>query len=39
VKQLEDNLAAINRLDFSTDELTAIDEFAVESDINLWAQR
>ncbi len=39
VKQLEDNLAAINRLDFSPEELTAIDEFAVESDINLWAQR
>ncbi|WP_427006600.1 L-glyceraldehyde 3-phosphate reductase [Pseudarthrobacter sp. H2] len=39
VRQLEDTLAAINRLDFSAGELTAIDEFAVESDINLWAQR
>jgi len=38
VKQLEDTLQAINNLKFSPDELTAIDEFAVESDINLWAQ-
>jgi L-glyceraldehyde 3-phosphate reductase len=39
VRQLEDTLAAINNLEFSADELKAIDEFAVESDINLWAQR
>ena len=40
VKQLEDSLsAAISNLEFSTEELTAIDEFAVESDINLWAQK
>jgi L-glyceraldehyde 3-phosphate reductase len=39
VQQLEDTLAAINRLDFSADELDAIDQFAVESGINLWAQR
>ena len=39
VRQLEDTLAAINNLEFSADELTAIDEFAVESDINLWAQK
>jgi L-glyceraldehyde 3-phosphate reductase len=39
VKQLEDTLSAINNLAFSQDELTAIDEFAVESDINLWAQK
>ncbi len=39
VGQLEDTLAAINGLDFSAEELTAIDEFAVESDINLWAQK
>jgi L-glyceraldehyde 3-phosphate reductase len=38
VKQLEDTLQAINNLKFSSDELTAIDELAVESDINLWAQ-
>jgi L-glyceraldehyde 3-phosphate reductase len=39
VRQLEDTLAAINNLDFAADELDAIDEFAVESDINLWAQK
>ena len=39
VRQLEDTLSAINNLEFSGEELTAIDEFAVESDINLWAQR
>jgi L-glyceraldehyde 3-phosphate reductase len=38
VSQLEDTLSAINNLKFTTDELTAI-EFAVESDINLWAQK
>ncbi|MDR6413646.1 L-glyceraldehyde 3-phosphate reductase [Pseudarthrobacter sulfonivorans] len=39
VRQLEDSLAATNNLDFADDELQAIDEFAVESDINLWKQK
>ncbi|MDN4642686.1 L-glyceraldehyde 3-phosphate reductase [Arthrobacter sp. PsM3] len=39
VRQLEDTLSAVNNLDFTAAELTAIDEFAVESDINLWAQK
>ncbi|MCU1433927.1 MAG: aldo/keto reductase [Pseudarthrobacter sp.] len=39
VRQLEDSLAAVNNLDFTDDELQAIDEFAVESDINLWKQK
>jgi L-glyceraldehyde 3-phosphate reductase len=39
VRQLEDTLSAINNLDFSADEVNAIDEFAVESDINLWKQK
>jgi L-glyceraldehyde 3-phosphate reductase len=39
VRQLEDSLAAINNLEFADDELRAIDEFAVESDINLWKQK
>ena len=39
VRQLEDTLSAINNLDFTAGELAAIDEFAVESDINLWAQK
>src|SRR5688572_22452380 len=38
VSQLEDSLAAIENLGFSSEELSAIDEFAVESDVNLWAQ-
>ena len=39
VRLLEDSLAAIDNLEFSPEELSAIDEFAVESDINLWAQK
>ncbi|GAA3315059.1 L-glyceraldehyde 3-phosphate reductase [Arthrobacter ramosus] len=38
VRQLEDNLAATSGPDFTSDELERIDEFAVESDINLWAK-
>lgn len=38
VRQLEDNLAAVSCADFTNDELERIDEFAVESDINLWAK-
>lgn len=37
VRQLEDNLAAVSKLEFSEEELRRMDEFAVESDINLWA--
>ncbi|MCC9173296.1 L-glyceraldehyde 3-phosphate reductase [Arthrobacter sp. zg-Y179] len=37
VKQLEDSLAAVNNLEFSADELRRIDEYAVDSQINLWA--
>jgi L-glyceraldehyde 3-phosphate reductase len=38
VSQLEDSLSAVNNLQFTSGELEAIDEFAVESDINLWKQ-
>ena len=38
VKQLEDNVAALQRRDFSDDELDEIDRYATESDINLWAR-
>ena len=38
VAQLEDSLAALERLDFSEDELGEIDRWATESDINLWAR-
>ena len=36
VAQLEANVAALDNLDFSEEELAAIDRFATESDINLW---
>jgi aryl-alcohol dehydrogenase-like predicted oxidoreductase len=37
VEQLEANVAALERLDLSDDELAAIDRYAVDSGINLWA--
>ncbi len=37
VKQLEENVAALDNLDFTADELTQIDRLAVDSGINLWA--
>ena len=36
VKQLEQNIAALNNLDFSVEELTDIDNHAVEGNIDLW---
>jgi L-glyceraldehyde 3-phosphate reductase len=38
VGQLEQNVAALERLDFEPDELAAIDSYAVDSAINIWAQ-
>ena len=38
VEQLDDNLGALETLDFSEDELNRIDEHAVEGGINLWKQ-
>ncbi len=37
VAQLEDNVAALERLDFTNDELAEIDRYATESEINIWA--
>jgi L-glyceraldehyde 3-phosphate reductase len=37
VQQLEANVAALNNLEFTADELAQIDKYAVDSDINLWA--
>jgi L-glyceraldehyde 3-phosphate reductase len=37
VAQLEDNVAALDRLDFTDEELAEIDRFATDSDINIWA--
>jgi len=37
VEQLEQNVAALDRLEFSPDELKEIDRHATESGINIWA--
>ena len=37
VSQLEDNVGAVQRLDFSADELAAIDEHAVDAGVDMWA--
>ena len=37
VEQLDMNLDAVGNLAFTADELAAIDEFAVDSGVNLWA--
>ncbi|MCW2637952.1 MAG: aldo/keto reductase [Dactylosporangium sp.] len=38
VAQLEDNIAALDNMELTADELTAIDRYATEADINLWAR-
>lgn len=38
VAQLDDSLGALDRLDFSDDELAEIDKSAVESGLNIWAR-
>src|SRR5215208_1085707 len=38
VAQLEDNVAALEHLDLTDEELAEIDRYATESDINTWAQ-
>ena len=38
VRQLEDNVGALENLSFADEELDAIDRYATESDINLWAR-
>ena len=37
VEQLEANVAALDKLDFTPGELEEIDRYATEADINLWA--
>ena len=37
VAQLEENIGAVRRLDFTPDELAEIDRHAVEGGINLWS--
>ncbi|MFL5930975.1 MAG: L-glyceraldehyde 3-phosphate reductase [Gaiellaceae bacterium] len=38
VAQLEDSLGALERLDFTADELSEIDRHATDADLNLWAR-
>jgi L-glyceraldehyde 3-phosphate reductase len=38
VKQLEDNVAALDTLELSKDELAEIDRYATEAGINIWAR-
>jgi L-glyceraldehyde 3-phosphate reductase len=38
VKQLESNVAALEKLDFSDEELAEIDRFATDADINIWSK-
>jgi L-glyceraldehyde 3-phosphate reductase len=37
VQQLEQNVAALERLDFDPGELEEIDRYATEGQINIWA--
>ena len=37
VTQLEENVAALDRLDFTEDELAEIDRYATDAGINIWA--
>jgi len=37
IHQIEQNVEALENLDFSSEELREIDNFALEGDINLWA--
>jgi L-glyceraldehyde 3-phosphate reductase len=36
VEQLEHNIAALDHLTFAADELAEIDQYAIDSDINIW---
>jgi L-glyceraldehyde 3-phosphate reductase len=38
IKQLETNIGALERLDFTAEELADIDRFATDADIDLWAR-
>jgi len=37
VEQLEANVASLDNLEFSADELAEIDQYATEADINIWS--
>jgi L-glyceraldehyde 3-phosphate reductase len=37
VRQLEQNVSALDELDFRPDELERIDRYAVDAEVNIWA--
>jgi L-glyceraldehyde 3-phosphate reductase len=37
IEQLEQNLGALRKPDFTTVELEEIDQYAIDSGINIWA--
>jgi L-glyceraldehyde 3-phosphate reductase len=38
VKQLEDSLGSLQKLDFTDEELGQIDQYAVDVGVNIWAE-
>jgi L-glyceraldehyde 3-phosphate reductase len=38
IEQLEQNLGALDNLEFTEDELAEIDRYATDADINIWAE-
>lgn len=38
ISQLEENVAALAKLDFTDDELAEIDLWAKDADLNIWAE-
>ena len=38
VAQLEANVAALDRLEFSVDELAEIDRYAIDASVNIWSR-
>jgi L-glyceraldehyde 3-phosphate reductase len=38
VEQLEDSLRALDKLDFSDEELSEIEQYAVDAGVNIWAE-
>jgi L-glyceraldehyde 3-phosphate reductase len=38
VEQLDSNVAALDKLELTADELAEIDRYAVDADINIWAE-
>jgi L-glyceraldehyde 3-phosphate reductase len=38
VEQLENSLGALQKLDFSDEELREIEQYAVDAGVNIWAE-